>query len=246
MVTTQHGRGLVAGDSVPEHNSASTEQICANIGQIWGVLTRMNGMRDSVRAHFSVWFRNDGGPLIVLPRELLPYWDGSEKPKDGRVIATDIDITLGEAAGTDYARACAIRDAFAVLPVGDGLGVVIGLRLGITSARWVRAGLQRDAMVIMPYEGDEDSEDLLLEELQRLRNGEWHVVFLSLRVVNGDLILMHASSPGWSVIDVGERDYATIGYYIAQRVDPGVYAVEEATLTLPDGSVFGLCRFRRT
>jgi hypothetical protein len=45
-------------------------------------------------AEFSIYFANDGGPLLVLPVELLPYWEGCNPPSDGRVIKTSSDQDL--------------------------------------------------------------------------------------------------------------------------------------------------------
>jgi len=193
---------------------------------------------------FSVWFLNDGGPLLVIPRDLLVEWSGVEKPRDGRVITTSLDADLGEFGGTDYARACAAPDRVSLLPIGNRWVVVLGSHEPVDSARWLYFRAESYAIAVLSFQAQADTDTVFLDAVGRMQ--VWHDIAPSLHVPCGDLILMHASSPGWSVIDVGERDYATIGYYIAQRVEPGVYAVEEATLTLPDGSVFGLCRFRRT
>ena len=64
-------------------------------------------MSEDQQPQFSMWFANDGGPLIILPRELLEYWEGTDPPSAGRVIETTADDFLDEFAGTDYARACA-------------------------------------------------------------------------------------------------------------------------------------------
>ncbi len=45
---------------------------------------------------WSTTFANDGGPLIVLPRDLLGYWKGSEG------VSSRDDFPFGP----DYARAC--------------------------------------------------------------------------------------------------------------------------------------------
>src|SRR5689334_18390134 len=77
-------------------------------------------------AEFSVPFANDGGPLIILSRELLPVWEGSDRPADGRTITTEADKGLGEFGGTDYARACAAGGWVSTIPVGAGHGIVLG------------------------------------------------------------------------------------------------------------------------
>src|SRR3954447_25257107 len=93
----------------------------------------------SPAGEFSIWFANDGGPLLVLPVELLPYWEGADEPADGHIIQTPLDDQLGELAGTDYARACASGSVIAMIAVGPGHGIVLGA--GGTEAygvQWLR------------------------------------------------------------------------------------------------------------
>src|SRR4051794_35201939 len=93
---------------------------------------------DDDSAEFSVRFANDGGPLIILPRELLPSWEGADKPSGRRVITTKADEWLGEFAGTDYARACAAGGWVSTIPVGAGHGIVLGAEDDFQSVRWLR------------------------------------------------------------------------------------------------------------
>ena len=54
----------------------------------------------------SEWIQSNGGPLLLLPTELLGDWGG--------------------AATSDYERACKIYDEIAGLGVGNGTGLVLG------------------------------------------------------------------------------------------------------------------------
>src|SRR5687767_149537 len=93
---------------------------------------------DDRQPEFSPWFANDGGPLIILPRELLGYWEGSDPPSNGRVIETTADGCLEEFAGTDYARACAAGGWISIIPVGPGHGIVLGAEEDFHGVHWLR------------------------------------------------------------------------------------------------------------
>jgi hypothetical protein len=58
------------------------------------------------------WVMSGGGPLIVLPAELLRYWGGIDPKAD--------DST------SDYDRACGVGGYLGVLNVGTGSGLVLG------------------------------------------------------------------------------------------------------------------------
>jgi hypothetical protein len=70
---------------------------------------------DFISPH-SAEFINDGGPLLILPRELLNDWDGCDPPSDkDRFTEGDKAFPF---AGTDYARACAAQDWVAPIEIG--------------------------------------------------------------------------------------------------------------------------------
>lgn len=74
-----------------------------------------------------------GGPLIVLPTTLLPFWRGA----DGVFPEAD----------DDYGRACAVNDFAAVICVGEGQALVLGDEPAMTCylpahrvfVRWIAA-----------------------------------------------------------------------------------------------------------
>lgn len=57
------------------------------------------------------WVESGGGPLLLLPEPLLAEWHGAEGPSTEH---------------TDYERACAVQDYLASIPVGRGVGLVLG------------------------------------------------------------------------------------------------------------------------
>jgi hypothetical protein len=92
------------------------------------------------------WIQSNGGPLLLLPAELLRHWGG--------------------AATSDYERACAVREEIAELKVGNGVGLVLGVEPHQTAwvprddggllVRWVYAEREAEAWaaVASAREGD--------------------------------------------------------------------------------------------
>ena len=204
-------------------------------------------MLEDQQPQFSMWFANDGGPLIILPRELLEYWEGSDRPSAGRIIETTVDEFLDEFAGTDYARACAAGGLVSVIPVGPGHGIVLGAEDHAYGVQWLRLPEAAGIMVVIPTYSEEDTDQLLVDELRRTPEDGWHLIFPSLRTTTGDLLLLHAANNGQKVTEPQGDRYAVGGETISCRIEPGTYAVDERTLllrTIPDDSEFVVCRFR--
>src|SRR5260370_26532364 len=96
---------------------------------------------------------SNGGPLIMLERELLPYWGGIDNI--GGVTNQRRNRVPFEGS-SDYERACNIRGWIALLQVRDGAGVVFwGDRLGL--------GLERENdtvfFAVRPYYEIENLQD---------------------------------------------------------------------------------------
>ncbi len=58
---------------------------------------------------FSMPFCNDGGPMLVLPSDLLSNWCASDWPDDGRPMSTPWRAYVAGASCTDHDRAGALR-----------------------------------------------------------------------------------------------------------------------------------------
>jgi hypothetical protein len=188
-------------------------------------------------------FVNDGGPLLILPRELLNHWDGANTSSDKKLIPKkDKDFPF---AGTDYARACAAQNWVAPVEVGKGYGIVMGAEDHIYTARWLRLPDNKGCLVAGCVVGEENSDNLLIEALKE-SIPEWQRKDNQLSLTEGDLILMHAASPGKTIAEYNEpkkQGIIGIGEGIPFRLSPGNYVVEESFIVLPDGSEYALCRF---
>jgi hypothetical protein len=74
----------------------------------------------------SQWIASEGGPLLLLPADLLPLWEGVAPPAAERVIVATFRALGPEASATDYERACDVADALGLLDIGPGQGLVLG------------------------------------------------------------------------------------------------------------------------
>jgi hypothetical protein len=168
------------------------------------------------RIEWSIPFANDGGPLIVLPRELLRFWKGGEGPP----VSEEFPF------GAYYARACAAPYPAALVEVGPGVGLVLGSEDIVFPAHWLRVP-ELDLMLVGWEYGDEDAEAMLVECLLA-ENLAWSRLPQPMRVAHGDLLLLHAGSRGGEVRELetmGNR-YAVIGDAIPIHLEPGEYAIE--------------------
>jgi hypothetical protein len=169
------------------------------------------------RAAWGMTFANDGGPLIVLPRELLDSWKGT----DGRPVRDDLPF------GPDYVRACDAPYPAALLKVGPGFGLVIGSQDHVGTAQWLRLPETPGVALIGWSYAREGSESMVVDLLRGDRLA-WHRFRRRIELSNGDLVLFHAASAGEEVreLDTFGEGYAVIGDGIPFRLEPGTYAIE--------------------
>lgn len=71
------------------------------------------------------WLDTDAGVLLLLSVNLKPLWSGIEAPKDGRVIQATFRWNP-DAPASDYDRACDVSGYAGLIPVGSGVGLVLG------------------------------------------------------------------------------------------------------------------------
>ncbi|HVA45061.1 MAG TPA: Imm21 family immunity protein [Pirellulales bacterium] len=163
-----------------------------------------------------IWFVNDGGPLIVLPRELLGYWQGD----------TAVPGRGGSSVGSDYKRACEAVHPAALLTVGPGFGLVIGAQDHIGTANWLVLTDQPVAALVGWSYGDDDSEAMVIE-LLRKEALPWRRLPCTIALSHGDVVLFHAASRGEELRELSSADgYAVIGGCVPLRLDPGHYMLE--------------------
>ena len=177
-------------------------------------------------AEWSIPFANDGGPLIVLPRDLLPCWDGTDGPP----------LTEAFPFGPDYARACEADYPASLIDVCRGIGLVMGAQDHICPATWLRWSGCAPVLVGWEY-GDDGAENALVASLLSDRL-EWSRLPRPMAVRGGELILLHAASSGRDLREppFSGRDYAVIGDAIPAALDGGEYDIDVAVAERRSGS----------
>jgi hypothetical protein len=163
----------------------------------------------SSHAWWSQTFTNDGGPLIVLPHELLGYWTGTR---------------------SDYDRACDARYPFDFFPVGPGFGVIVSGPDGMVyQANWLRVPGRAGVTLVGWDVGAEDERDWLVGKLSRIAV-PWRRHRRRMVIPSGVLFLQHAAGPAAEVQLAAVERTAGIGQAVPVGVGPGKYALETAAL----------------
>ncbi|MEU3986260.1 immunity 21 family protein [Streptomyces sp. NPDC026672] len=88
------------------------------------------------------WVESGGGPLVVVPETVLPFWAGAD----------------GEDMATDYDRACEVDGYVGLLPVGDSAALVLGDEPASTAylpdhgtfVRWSAANSEAELLAEVP------------------------------------------------------------------------------------------------
>lgn len=83
--------------------------------------------------------RSCGGPLIVMPHDALPSWEGTRPPANGRVIEVAWQFDPSGPA-TDYDRACDAPGLISTISVGPHDALVLGSFTDNATILWSDAG----------------------------------------------------------------------------------------------------------
>src|SRR4051794_4006727 len=79
------------------------------------------------------WISSKGGPLVLLPQNLVKFWGGCATSYTAVYYLSDD----GDTAVTDYDRACDIDDTVGVLQLAEEQCLVFGTEDG--QATWITA-----------------------------------------------------------------------------------------------------------
>lgn len=200
---------------------------------------------------FSAQFVNDGGPLIVLPRELLGYWRGAFWPM-GEIPpgAPSHGIMFGS-KDNDFDRACSAREPVDVLAVGPGHGLVVGgttCMADESEVRWLRLPGTPGAVLAVAVNCSHLEATCTHPELgdaiARSDAEDWVRLPQTMHVDGTELILMHAVENGRDPLHLVDEGMACIADAIACEVTPGTYVVEHCEMELPNDVEFRLIRLR--
>ncbi|HEX7376763.1 MAG TPA: Imm21 family immunity protein [Pirellulales bacterium] len=165
---------------------------------------------------FSTKFVNDGGPLIVLPRELLRYWHGT-----GEMHNHDCS-----SVASDYRRACEAAHPAELLEVGPGVGLAIGAQEHVEIASWATLPETHGVYLVAWHYCDAEAH-VELAELLRTDVLPWQRLPRTMEVSDGDVVLLHAASAGDEVREPSSAEgIAFIGDGVVSRLARGQYAVD--------------------
>jgi hypothetical protein len=133
----------------------------------------------------SDWVESNGGPLLLLASELLPFWSGVRPPG---VPESDTGWQYDENTDCDYNRVCRISGYLGLVNVGDGEGLVLGGEP--LSTAWCSSA---NSLVRWIYA---DSDADVLKALTTLHDALWEPTNLIFKVASSPLYLFNSAYPG--------------------------------------------------
>ena len=167
------------------------------------------------------WMGSGGGPLLLVPGEHLPSWEGTDPPSGGRQIEAQFRWSGQDEPATDYDRACDVEEWLGLLDIGAGEGVVLGGEP--LSTAWQTSvpspASEDNAGGILIRYMYANSEAAAIDALEHLSESVWQDTSMVLGVGREPLYLFDAAYPGSQL--VGE-DYLTV------HLPPGRYALATA------------------
>ncbi|WP_216651395.1 Imm21 family immunity protein [Actinomadura litoris] len=163
------------------------------------------------------WVESLGGPLVVLPRSVLPLWHTDPAGQE----------VNDPAEWGDYGRACKIDDSLGVLEVGDAQALVLGDVPDSTTflpelsafVRWEWA----------------PSEEALLDGVEAvLDTAEWETEVRW--TVPGPVVLFDSVWPGTTLLDQQPENHLLID------LAPGTFRVSFASIATGPETRVGIVR----
>ena len=167
------------------------------------------------------WMQSNGGPLLLVPGEHLPSWEGTEPPADGRQIEAEFRWNGQDAPATDYDRACDVQGWLGLLDIGAGQGLVLGDEPLSTTWQAPLASGESDhdtsGILIRWVYGNSQAE--VMEALKHVPETAWRDDGLLLCVGREPLYLLDAAYAG---SELEGDDHLTI------HLPPGRYSIATA------------------
>ncbi len=189
------------------------------------------------------WFLNDGGPLIVIPKEALAFWEGADEPAGGRVVEISTPSIMGGVA-TDYDRACNANWPAELLTIGPSWGLAISAET-TASASWLDVLEPDTRIVVCIMFANEDSDRWLHEVYSHVPKTDWLLNAEAAPVLSTELILMHAVSASEANLLHKDVERAVIGDAILESTPGTSVRIDSSVVDLPDEALLSFHRFRK-
>ena len=178
------------------------------------------------------WFGNDGGPMLILPREAFCFWEGTNNPSGGRIINSDF-LPLYGSIYTDYDRACNAKYPAEFLQVGSSWGLAIS-ETG-ASAAWLNVLDSNTRVAVCMMWGDDDSPRRLREIYSQVPECEWQINCDFAPIKLGELLLMHAACASEINTHITRSDgLAVIGDALVETIPAALVRIDSCVVELPD------------
>jgi hypothetical protein len=164
------------------------------------------------------WIRSEGGPLILLEERLRPSWNGV-LPVEGVV-------------NSDYQRACGVADYVGLIPVGSGVGIVLGEEP--IPATWVSSmpHLGYGALVRSYYD---EFNPGIWSSLNDVKPEIFVDPTLTVELRDSRLVLFDSGEPGSNVL----------GDELAISIEPGEYRISTGEYRPNQEILLWIHRFER-
>lgn len=168
------------------------------------------------------WISSDGGPLILMERNLVAHWRGNSDASSNERLSKDAYLT-------DYDRACSVGDYLGLIQVASGEALVLDDEPMQTA--WLGLSKEKGLLVRWQWARDEAS---IMRTIGGIAEELWETTDLVFEMTNGELLLFDAACSG-DEIDSGVR--------IA--LSPGEYLLDTACYRPNDETSLILHRLRR-
>jgi hypothetical protein len=170
------------------------------------------------------WVTSAGGPLMLLPENLLPYWEGINPPSDGRKIEANFrwDPT---GPATDYDRACETCEMTGyinLLEVGSDHALVLG-DMPMPTAWWPIPSIEGGLLVRWLFA---DNDNSVMQALKSLSIDAFQPAELAFNVTFPALTLFDSA---WGGVEIHLYPSETLTITLKE----GLYGVSTLTYT-PD------------
>jgi hypothetical protein len=144
------------------------------------------------------WIQSNGGPLLLVPGEIVLSWEGIAPPADGRHIEAQFRWHGQDSPATDYDRACDVKEYVGLLSIGTGHGLVLGDEPHSTAwqASATSGESDDDTCGVLIRWVYANSEAEVMEALKHVPETAWRADGLLLSVCRELLYLLDAAYAG--------------------------------------------------